>query len=267
MAITTMDGLISAIAAGQKLDFFKASQTAEGAGTWHSFWKAAGNPPAGVTPAGGLAGEIPTKATLGALPFNNPGAGLSYIAQALASITTVGKLILYDRLWHNSGMSGTQVTVDTTLGATASPNRYASFVGNELWVEFYTAIGGTGATLNVKYKDEASADSSYATYVHPANAESVGQMAPMTLLSPDTGITKATNYHWSVSTGTAGDFGLVILRRILEIPLPLINAGMILDALALGMPTVENNACLALMVQCSTSNTGIIQGSFKMAQG
>lgn len=269
MAITTMDGLVSALAAGQKLDFFKASQTAEGAGTWHSLWKAAGNPPAGANP-GSLAGAIPTDATLGAFAFTNPGiAQLSYIVQAIASITTVGKLVLYDRLWHNSEMSGTQTVSETTLGAVPDLTRYTGTgsVGNELWAEFYTAIGATGATLNVKYKDEGGSDSSYATYVHPANAESVGQMAHLQLLSPDTGITKATAYHWSGTTSTAGNFGLTIIRRLVEIPLPLINAGMLLDAMALGMPQVKDDACLALMVQCSTTNTGIIQGSFRLGQG
>lgn len=267
MAITTMDGLISALAGGQKLDFYKASQTAEGAGTWHSLWKAAGNPEAGVA-QGSLAGAIPTDATTGAFKFTNPVSGNSYILHALASGSTAGKLILYDRLWHNSEMSGTQTSLETTLGSTPDLTRPdANGIGAELWGEIHTAIGATAATLNVKYKDQDGNDASYATYSHPANAESAGQMFPLQLVAGDTGIRRATAYHWSGTTSTAGNFGLVILRRILEIPISLINTGMLLDAIACGMPGIYDDACLCLMVQCSTTNTGIIQGSFRLGQG
>lgn len=268
MALTTMDGLIAALAGGQKLDFYKASQTAEGAGTWHSLWKAVGNPEAGANP-GSLAGAIPTDATTGAFKFTNPANGsLSYLLHALVSGATAGKLILYDRLWHNSEMSGAQTVSETTLGATPDLTRPdVTGIGAELWGEVYTALGANSVTLNVKYKDQDGNDSSYATYLQPANALSAGQMFPLQLLAGDTGIRKATAYHWSGTTGTAGNFGLVIMRRIVEIPISLVNTGMLLDAIACGIPRIYDDACLALMVQCSTTNTGIIQGSFKLGQG
>src|SRR4030042_4137186 len=102
MALDTQNKIIAALAGGQKADVFKVSQTAEGAGTWLSLWKALSIPPAGVNPLS-LAGEIPTSALLGAHLFTNY--LNSHILQMMLSGSTAGKLIIYDRLWHNSTMS------------------------------------------------------------------------------------------------------------------------------------------------------------------
>lgn len=269
MAFTTIDDVVAALGAGKKIDLHKASATAEGAGTWHSLWKVAGQPVAGATPSGGLAGSIPTLATAGAISrWTNPTGGAeTRLLHAVISGSTQGKVILYDRLWANSGMSGAQTTTNTTLGATPDLTRPDALGdGVELWGEIYTAIGATGATLNVQYTNQAGTTGQVATYAHPANAESVGQMFPLVLAAGDTGVRKATAYHWSVSTGTAGDFGLVLLRRVAEIPIQLLNIGYVLDFAGLGMPQILDDACLSMMVLCTTTNTGLLQGSIVIGQ-
>jgi hypothetical protein len=70
-----------------------------------------------------------------------------------------------------------------------------------------------------------------------------------------------------VSSGTAGNVGLTLLRRIAEIPITLANVGQTLDFAALGMPRLYDNSCLALAVMCSTTNTGTITGSVTVTQG
>lgn len=264
MALDTMDKLVAALSGGQKRDFYKASATAEGAGTWHSLWAVAGQPPAGAA-AGSLAGEVPTSAITGSFKFTN---NLdSHLVQAIVSGATVGKWIIYDRLWHNSTMSGI-VTTDTSLGAVPDLTRPDALgAGTELWGEIYTAIGATAATLNVKYTNQDGTTVRNATYSHPANAESVGQMFPIILQAGDTGVRKATSYNWSVSTGTAGNFGLTIMRRIAEIPISQVNVGMVLDFALMGMPRIYDSACLAMMVLCSTTATGVVQGNIIIGQG
>ena len=268
MAITDLNLVVAALANGQVRELYKDTVTSEGAGTWHSLWKVAGNPGAGANP-GSLAGAIPTDATLGAFAFNNPTGGqLAYLMRLAASGSIIGKLILYDRLWHNSTMSGTQTTTDTTLGAVPALTRPdANGAGTELWGEIYTAIGATGATLNVRYTNQAGTTLQVATYAHPANAESVGQMFPLILTAGDTGVRAATAYHWSGTTGTAGDFGLTILRRLAEVPLTLANVGVVHDFAALGLPRIYDDACLSMMVLCTTTTTGIFQGSLVIGAG
>jgi hypothetical protein len=271
MAITTLDTLI----AGFKppMSFWKASQTAEGAGTWHSLWKAAGNPTAGATPPAISAGSgyVPTEATQGALPFVDGGASNSYVTKLAATGGTVGTLILYDRLWHCSGFVTNSVALQsiTTPGTITArdANGATAGVGVELWGEVYTAPGATGATWTVTYTNSGGTGSRSATYTHPANAESVGQMFPFTLQAGDVGVGAVADLTCSISSGTAGDIGLTLLRRIAEIPISLINAGALVDGLGLGLPRIYDNSCLALMVHCSTTNTGLISGSYGYAQG
>lgn len=264
MSIQTFDQLVAALSGGQKRDFYKASATSEGAGLWHSLWLAAGQPIAGAA-QGSLAGAIPTKGTAGAFGFTNHStAGHLQIIKAITSGATLGKLIFYDRLWHNSGMSGI-VTSDASLSASAAVNRPDALGKDvEMWVEFYTAIGATAATLNVHYIDQDGNTDQIATYAHPANAETVGQMAPMFLASEDNGVRRPDSYWWSVTTGTAGNFGLTLMRRLVEIPIQQINVGMVLDFAMLGAPLVYDNACVAMMVLCSATNTGIMQGSIRL---
>lgn len=273
MAITTEDGLIAALVGGERFSFYKASLTAEGAGTWSSLWKVAGNPPAGSNPPASTAGSgyIPTRSTTGALPFSNPTTD-AYLAKVAAQGATVGTLILYDRLWACSGfgtVSTSEQTITTpgTLTAARDPNNGLDV---EPWLEVYTAPGATGATWTLKGTDANGTTNRTWTYTHPANAESVAQMMP---LLPGGGSPAATlgcrvptSFQASGTSGTVGDIGVTLLRRLAEIPLTLANVGSVLDAIALGLPYIADDVCLAMMVQASTTNTGVLLGNIVIAK-
>ena len=266
MAITTYDGLVSALAAGTKLDFYKVSATAEGAATWHSLLNVGSIPVVGSTPAP-LSGVVCNDATSGAftgITFSNT----TYLMQAVASGSTAGKLIIYDRLWHNGGLTGTN-TVSVQICTTKDITRPNSTgTGVEMWGEIYAPIGATARTLNVEYQNQAGVSARIATYAHPANAESVGQMFPLTLVSTDTGVQIVRKQYWLAgSTGAGGNWGIVLMRRLAEIPITNINTAYSMDFAELGMPTVYSSACVALMVLCTTTNTGIIQGSMRLGNG
>jgi hypothetical protein len=265
VAFSTLEEIKTALAIAQRREFLKNSLTAEAAGTHQSLWKAAGWPAAGANPTNGagLNGSIPTKATLGAIPFTNPSGGaLQHLLHLALSGTVQGKLILYDRLWHNSGMSGTQTTVDTSLSTPPDLTRPdANGAGTEVWGEIYTAIGTGSNTLNFKYTNQAGTTNRTGFYVNTTGwLDTAGQMFPMTLQNGDTGVRKCTAYHWSTSTGTAGNFGFVILRRIVEIPLPITDKVGIFEFMRLGLPRVYDDACLALMLQCTGTSTGFMTG-------
>jgi hypothetical protein len=267
-----MDKVVAAMAgSGTKFDIIKASATAEGAATWQSLWKVAGVPIAGSNPPLFSAGSgySPTDATAGAYPYTNPAGGVQKrLLQLVLSGATVGTVILYDRLWTCSGF-GTVVTTAqnvTTPGTIPSrdANGAALGAGVELWGEVYTAPGATGATWTVSYTDQDNNAAQSATYTHPANAETVGQMFPFNLATGDTGVRAVASFTASVSSGTAGDIGLTLLRRVAEIPIPLTNVVQVLDFAQLGFPRVYDDSCLALMVRCTATNTGILHGSFIM---
>lgn len=271
MSITTEDGIFAGMLAPRGIQ--KASSTSEGAGTWHSLWKLAGYPVAGANPPASTAGSgyVPTNSTTGAIPFTNPVSGNTYVARLALAGSTVGTVILYDRLWACSGFNTTLTTAQniTTPGTITARDLNGATNGDgvELWGEIYTAPGATTATWTVSYTNQAGTSGRSATYTHPANAESVGQMFPFALAAGDTGVRSVASLTCSASSGTAGDVGITLVRRIAEIPIMLANVAGMMDALALGLPRVYDNSCLAFMVLCSTTNTGLVQGSIGLTQG
>lgn len=263
MAITTMDTLVAALP-GQVLPFYKASATSKAGGTFHSLWAVAGTPGAGSAPSSG-AGQTCTSATTGALSFTNPsGANLSYIARAVTSCATVGALIIYDRLVTTSGLNGTLTTAQT-INSVSLP-RYTTGTGVTAWLEWYSATGSTASNLTFTYTNDAGTTAQTAPTLAVQQTPVVGQMQPIPLNGKD-GIRVAESATLSASTGTAGNFGITLMRRLITVPMPLANSAVIFDAFAAGMQQVQDSACLSFMVWCSATNTGILHGELTIAQG
>lgn len=270
MAITTLDGIIAGMQPPQ--GFLKASATSEGAGTFYSTWKVAGLPGAGSNPPLFTAGSgyVPTNATTGAIPYTNPGAGNGYLAKIGLSGATAGTWFLVDRVWQCSGF-GTVVTTAQNVTTPGSITRDANGTslgdGVELWLEVYTAPGATGATWTVEYTNSAGTTGQTSTYTHPANAETAGQMIPIPLAAGDVGVRSVQRFQCSATSGTAGNIGITLIRRLATIPNPLIYTGMAVDPVGLGFPRIYDSSCLMWMALCSTTNTGILTGEIAYSQG
>lgn len=253
--------------------FWKPSMTTEGASTWQSLWKANGNPVAGATPPAYSSGSgyVPTRSTTGALGQANAAGGNELRAIGLSARPTVqGSLILYDRLWTCSGF----LTNTTSTQSVSSPGSLTSgrlravgdYTDVEMWLEVYTAPGATGATWTIVANDGGGGSRSY-TYTHPANAETAGQMMPVTVPSgAAAGVQQVTSFAASISSGTAGDIGVTLLRPIAEIDLALINTPSFRGALDLALAKVADDACLAFMVQCTTTTSGFISGLLGLSE-
>lgn len=251
----------------------KPSATSEGAGLNHSLWALVGQPTNGATPPafGAGSGYVPTRATTGAIGQPNAAGGNELRAIAAGAVGTVaGTLTIYDRLWACSGF-GTVVTTaqDVVTGGAITTGRLrdgtSDYSDLELWGEVYTAPGATGATWTVQCPDGGGTDRAW-TYTHPANAESVGQMFRF---SPPAGSAAGcrvpTRFTASVSSGTAGNIGLTVLRRICDIPIALTNVAAPMAALDLGLARIRDDACLAMMVQCTATTTGLIIASLALS--
>ncbi|MBL8924108.1 MAG: hypothetical protein JNJ54_34955 [Myxococcaceae bacterium] len=268
MALTTLDGLVAA--SKQRFNWYKASVSTEGAGTFSSLWTAAGFPSAGATPATG-SGAIPDRTTTGAFPLTAwaGGAAKKYLARLAAAGATAGQLIIYDRLWHNSGLSGTTTTSQTinSTALTRYPTVGGNYVGVEPWLEVYTAYGATGSTFTLTYTNEAGTGSRTSTYTHPANAPTATQMIPFPFQAGDKGVQSIQSFSLTPSTATAGNFGFTLLHRLAQIPISAANAGGVLNFLDMGGAELLDGACLSLMVLCSATSTGIMTGDLTVAEG
>lgn len=277
MAISTITQVKSALAIAQWRDVLKLSETVEEESTltWHSLWKALGQPAAGATPGTGV-GVRPTKATTGALPFVHPPSGqLNYLLRASMSGGVRGVLTIYDRLWHNSGLLGTQTTPDTNIGGLTVNRPDGTGFATELWGEIYSSLGDANATINVKYTDQDgnTNQSGYLdfgeTFGVLGYGSEAGSMFPINLSRPDSGVRSCDAYHWSSSTPFAGNFGFVILRRLADIPLVRASVEETYDFVRLGLPQVYDDACLAMMLRLDGGSTtsGLVQGRFMIGAG
>ncbi|MFA9232005.1 MAG: hypothetical protein ACEQSU_14875 [Microgenomates group bacterium] len=274
MTLVSDSNIVNSLRAAQSgRNFQKASATSKGAGTFLSLWKTAGLPAAGANPPLFSAGSgyIPTKATTGAYPFTNSATN-GHLALLRAGYfgVTPHTLIIYDRLWACSGFGTVITTAQTvttpgTLTAGRDPNNGLDV---EPFLEVYTAPGATAATWTVTGTDALGNTGVTWTYAHPASAEAIGQMVPLTPgTASSLGMRIASSFTASATSGTAGDVGITLMRRVAEIPVLAANLGDVQDALRLGLPPIYNDACIALGLLCTASPTGLLMGSIVIGEG
>ena len=123
-----------------------ATVTAPVNGKIQSLWTLDGSPSGGVAPG---AVAAPTNATAGALKQTDPvGGRQKWLQAAFPTASQNGTLIVYDRILHISGLSGTVITAQT-VGGTLT--RYTTGAGVFAFIEIYTAVGGTATTITMSY--------------------------------------------------------------------------------------------------------------------
>lgn len=258
MAVTTMDGLVAAIASGQRLVLQKASITAV-ASFYYTLWNAAGVPGAGsLAIANTTSGVIPTDATAGAPVINAFGAGnTGYLMTFDASTATAGVLSVYDRLWHAGSFStGTLQTI--TLSGVPALQRVPGndFSQLELWLEVAAAGGATATTVTVGYTD---ADDAARTATLDSNLSSIpaNRMLPFRLAN-NRGIKRVNSVTVGGATGTA-TFNLIIQRNIVDHTVVSANIGRPKKGpFETGMPILYADSCLAMMFLATTTSTGTL---------
>jgi hypothetical protein len=221
-----------------------AAATATVAGRWTSLWRYNTNGGgAGATPG---AVEAPTKATVGAFPFRDASGGRTRkLAGFSAAGAQSGTLLLYDRLLHIGGLSGT-VTTAQTVGGTLTRN--TGGVGNEIWVEIYGQIGTTGTTITASYTNQAgsSGATTPAAAIGGTGLREAERIIPLALADGDTGVRAVASTTLAATTGTAGSFGITIARPIAQIFVPAGGYGMAADLVSdfPSLPELENGSCL-----------------------
>lgn len=222
-------------------------------GRWASMWQYDGQPAGGVVPG---AVVVPTAATVGALlPFTNPGGGRDkWLTQAWASSLNTGTLLLYDRLLHVGGLSGT-VTAPQTVGGTLT--RAVSGVGNIAFAEVYTQIGATATTVTMSYSNTVPTSGRISTAVTfgGTNFREATRAIMLPLQAGDTGVSAIASVTVLASTAVAGNFGVTIGRPLAYMPCSIGGlAGWRDFTTGLpGIPRLEANSCLGLLWMSTTT--------------
>lgn len=280
-AITDLSDIINRLTSGnngtpQNIWFHKeariggAAAPATIAGRPCSLWGYDGQPGAGVMTS--TAPNIPTNATAGALGQVNPGGTRQqWLVQASAAGLVAGTLILYDRLFWQSNLSGTTTTAQTVQGAGTTPlTRYTDGVGNVAWVEIYTAIGTTATTVTMSYTNQAgtSGRTSAAVAIGGTGFLERTRAIMLPLASGDYGIQNVATMTVLASTGTAGLIGVTVAHPLATMTIGQPGAAGWRDFTTglPGIPEVKPNACLSLLWIPNTTTSPEIFGGISLVE-
>lgn len=246
-----------------------AAATALVAGRSASLWQYDGMPAGGAVPT---VAAIPDRTTQGALPFTAPGGSREkwLIGAAIASQVS-GVYLLYDRLMHIGGLSGTSTADQDVQVEPPSPaiTRNTNGAGNMAWYEVYTAIGATSTTLTMTYTNQAGTSARTSTINIGAtgfNAATRAQRIP--LAAGDTGIRAVEKVKLTASTATAGNFGITLAQPLAWIPVGAAGVMGWRDYTTglPGIPAVHPDACLALMFVPSATTAPEFFGSLAFVE-
>lgn len=272
--ITNRDELINALANNSQTVLFEKSSIANAtAGLMFSTWLALGSPLDGNVP---ITPEACNSSTQGALSFpaaSNPEE--TYLAwmseQTVNALTTTE---LHDRLAHMGGLSGTSLaeqTVDLDIADFYGANNMEARVGasdlSELcwWLEWYNNTGGSSAVVDigVTLADNSSLE---ITVQWPSNRRR-SYMMPLHTVSGLGRIRRVDYVGLRSSTGTVGDFGITVTRCLTALVTEQSNLPKVMDWSQLGLPKIEQFACLFFAVVAGTTSTGVIKGNCKFVRG
>jgi hypothetical protein len=205
-----------------------------------SYWTFSGHIPAGATPPTG-AGEVPTNATTGAIPFTNPTGGKKSYLTHLRGYP--GSLYLYDRLVHTSGLA-CNVTTAQTVNSVSVNRPDATGAGTDLFLEFYVASGASLSTATVSYTNQSGTSGRTTLSVNVGSSYSnyLEALVWCPLAAGDTGVRSVQSVTLAGSLGAASNMGIVIARKIAY--LPFIWSGVQRGPFDLGLPVISDNACM-----------------------
>lgn len=195
------------------------------------------------------------RTTLGSMRQNNAASGKElWLIGMEAAGSTAGAMVLYDRLLHIGGLSGTTTTAQTVGG---SITRNTGGDGNQIWIEVYTQIGATGTTITASYTNQAGTASktTLAVAFGGTGGREESRIIRLPLADGDTGVRSVQSVTVLATTGTAGSFGVNIVRQLARGNIEAGGSAMFRDFLTSGgMLAIPDDACLALAwYACSTT--------------
>jgi len=247
---------VTAAMPGRSYSIMIPSQTTEGAGFWTSFRladKAPGG--AGQQPAPG--GEAYNSASPGALPVGYA-TGRTLLGRLDLFCPNYGQVMLFDMLVAMSGLSGTLLTPQG-VSLPALPRYDTPDGGVEAYLEWYTITGTTARNLTVT---GTALDGDPMTLDMPvAGGPTVRQMTHIPPAPGRPGWRTITQVQWDASTGTAGNFGITLLKPIRKVTVgPGIDSA--LDFLRVGLAEFLPDACLSAGLLASGSASGVVSGEY-----
>ena len=160
-----------------------------------------------------------------------------------------------------------------TISTPALPARVSSAKGVKAAAEIWVTVGATATTLAL---------SSYTDVVNGAGRVGSGvtfgstgwrdppRWIPLTVGAGDTGISSVETVTLLATTGTVGDYGIVLYKTLLAVPIHAVlgrnfeEEGIL--GMGLNMPIIPNDACLFQTTIFSTTTTGVFSGYYGVSE-
>jgi len=176
----------------------------------------------------------------------------------------LGSLIVVDLLNVSGGLSAILTTEQTTGLPTAPLTRYFSGEGVFAGLITWEAIGSASTTVSINYtyqngiSERTSPLASFSTNI--GADRNVARIFLMPLASGDTGVQSVKSVTLSSSTGTAGNFGVILFKPLSMIALN--NETVAFDAVSSGrfvgsLSTILPSTCLSGILSPGAGNQAV----------
>ncbi|MDX2300745.1 MAG: hypothetical protein NW204_13550 [Xanthomonadaceae bacterium] len=248
----------------------KAITTTPVAGRLHSTWDRAGVPGPGAFDST-LNGVILEAPIAGAIPFDNPVSGNTYLNRFFVSASTGnGIIMLADRLWHNGGFTITSTSAQNITSPTW-PARDANGTTNGdgvfLGIEVSAQTGAGTPTITVSYTNSEGTSGRTGTNSDATTSTSpIGSFFRIGLQAGDRGVRSVQSVTLS-ATWTSGTINLVAYRPIAVVPIYGTDIPGAVDTLTGGLPRLFNNSVLWTLFQQSATGAFRLNGAVQVTQG
>lgn len=197
-------------------------------------------------------------------PSNSLGTGNFFLLGGQIQSRGAHTLIVVDLLNISGGLSAIVTTEQTTGLPTAPLTRYPSGEGVFAGLISWAILGGTVATASINYTNQNGISERISPLAFFSSStgpdRNVGRIFLMPFAPGDTGVQSVESVTLYNSTGTAGNFGLILFKPLSMIAL---NAGTsTLDAVSSAgfvgsLSTIFPNACLSGILSPGAGNQAV----------
>lgn len=228
-------------------------------GRWVSSWLLEGQPSHGAVPGAAAACD---NTTPGGFMQTAPGGGRQkFLTNFLQYCAQNATFLLYDRLLHAGGFDST-VTTANTVGGTLT--RHTTGEYNQIWIEIYQTLGATSTTISASYTNQAGVSGRTTAAAifggSGSNIRDFGRSFPLPLQEGDYGVRSVESVTIAASTGTAGSYGVAIVRPLM---MSGVNASRATARTFLDGPVPDvSTSCLAMMVMAGIATSPTYLGGW-----
>jgi hypothetical protein len=253
VAFADYDAYLAALRANTAADFQMSGATVSQTQTRFQNLSRLFVPSPGVPTASAALDKDTLFAMNGSVP--NAGAGrLSILGARLNPSGTSGvAVMMVDMLNISGGLDATSTAAQTTNLPTAALTRYTSGDGVHAALVVHAIVGTSATTFTVSYTNQAGTSGriSTASQIGATGFRELGALLRIPLEAGDTGIRSVESVTLTATTGTIGNFGVILYKPLAFMLANDVEGANVIDCVSTGrmvgqLNEVLDDACLSV---------------------